>query len=68
MARDFDEYVLWERDDPESQERARKVGENFLALADKAGDGTAFLEAVESLVDDMVVERLRSYHRWLGQA
>lgn len=66
MAKDFDDFILWEREDPDSLERSRKLTDNFLSLLDKKNEGPDLIENALLLIDDMISERLRSYHRWVN--
>ena len=67
MAKDFDDFVLWERDDPDSIERGSRLVKNCMARIGNSEDGSKFIASLFDLVDDMVTEKLRSYHRWLEQ-
>ena len=67
MAKDFDDFVLWERDDPDSIERGSRLAKNCAERLGNSEDSAKLIAALLLLVDDMVTEKLRSYHRWLEQ-
>lgn len=67
MAKNFDDFILWEREDPDASERGHMLTENVIRALERNKTGPEMMMTMITFIDDMITERLRSYHEWVNR-